>query len=117
MKYLYSSAIILLCLGLAKFLSNLIDSPFPTPLLAMLILLLLLLSGVVKEHQLKPCASPLLNFMPIFFIPAGVGIIEHLTLIGHYWPLLICVLIFVPLTSVLLIASIIAYFRGRHNDI
>ena len=116
MKYLFSSAIILACLAVAKYLSLLLNSSFPAPLLAMVMLLLLLLTGVVKEHQLKPTASPLLNYMPLFFIPAGVGIVEHLGLIGQHWPLLLTVFIIVPLSSVLLIGGVIAYFKGREND-
>ena len=72
MKYLLSSAIILLCLACAKLIMYYTGGSFPAPLLAMVILLVLLLAGIVKEQHLKPCASPILNVMPIFFIPAGV---------------------------------------------
>ncbi|MCF7498470.1 CidA/LrgA family protein [Pseudoalteromonas sp. L1] len=116
MKYLISSAIILACLAVAKYLTALFESSFPAPLLGMVLLLVLLLTGIVKEHHLKPTASPLLNYMPLFFIPAGVGIIEHLGLIAEHWPLLLTIFIVVPLTSVVLIGSVIAYFKGREND-
>lgn len=93
-----------------------IDGQFPAPILAMLFLLALLLTGIVKQHHVAPCASPLLNFMPLFFIPAGVGFIEHLDIINTHWRFLITVIIVVPLTSVLLIAAIISKVRGRYND-
>ncbi len=89
---------------------------FPAPLLAMVILLVLLLSGLVKEQHIKPCATPILNIMPIFFIPAGVGFIEHLGLIKSQWPFLVSIIIFIPLSSLLLISSVIAYFKGRENN-
>ncbi len=89
---------------------------FPAPLLAMVILLVLLLSGLVKEQHIKPCATPILNIMPIFFIPAGVGFIEHLGLIKSQWPFLVSIVIFIPLSSLLLISSVIAYFKGRENN-
>ena len=89
---------------------------FPAPLLAMVILLILLLSGLVKEQHIKPCATPILNIMPIFFIPAGVGFIEHLGLIKSQWPFLVSIIIFIPLSSLLLISSVIAYFKGRENN-
>jgi len=54
--------------------------------------------------------------MPLFFIPAGVGIIEHLGLISQNWPLLLTIFIVVPLSSVVLIGAVIAYFKGREND-
>ena len=116
MKYLLSGAIILLCLALAKFIMHFIGGSFPAPLLAMVILLVLLLSGIVKEHHVKPCASPILNIMPIFFIPAGIGFIEHLGIIKSQWPFLVSVLVLVPITSLLLISGVIAYFKGRENN-
>jgi holin-like protein len=93
-----------------------IDSSFPAPLLAMGLLLALLLSGIVKECHVKPCASPILNIMPIFFIPAGVGFIEHLALIESHWAFLLSVILIVPISSLLLISGVIAYFKGRENN-
>lgn len=116
MKFLLSSAIILLCLAVAKLIMYIMGGSFPAPLLAMVILLVLLLSGLVKEQHIKPCATPILNIMPIFFIPAGVGFIEHLGLIKSQWPFLVSIIIFIPLSSLLLISSVIAYFKGRENN-
>ncbi|MGO2011685.1 MAG: CidA/LrgA family protein [Pseudoalteromonas sp.] len=116
LKYILSSIIILSCLALAKIIMHFIGGNFPAPILAMLFLLALLLIGIIKEHQVAPCASPLLNFMPLFFIPAGVGFIEHLDIINAHWSFLISVVILVPLTSVLLVASIISRFKGKHNE-
>ncbi|TMS94545.1 CidA/LrgA family protein [Pseudoalteromonas sp. S201] len=116
MKYFLSSAIILLCLGAGKLIMHFIDVSFPAPLLAMVILLVLLLSGIVKEQQLTPCASPILNVMPIFFIPAGVGFIEHLGLIKTHWPFLTTVMIIVPFSSLILVASIVGHFKGTENN-
>ena len=116
MKFLLSSAIILLCLAVAKLIMHIMGGSFPAPLLAMVILLVLLLSGLVKEQHIKPCATPILNIMPIFFIPAGVGFIEHLGLIKSQWPFLVSIITFIPLSSLLLISSVIAYFKGRENN-
>ncbi|WP_024592977.1 MULTISPECIES: CidA/LrgA family protein [unclassified Pseudoalteromonas] len=116
MKYLLSSAIILLCLACAKLIMHFIGGSFPASLLAMVILLVLLLSGIVKEQHVKPCASPILNIMPIFFIPAGVGFIEHLGLIKSHWAFLASVVVLVPITTLLLVSSVIANFKGRENN-
>jgi len=111
--YLLSSSLILGCLAVAKIIMHWLQGSFPAPLLAMLIVLILLLTKVVKEHHLAPCAKPLLNFMPLFFIPAGVGFIEHLGIIAQQWQFLTAVIILVPLTSLLLIATFICVFKGR----
>ena len=116
MKYLLGSAIILLCLLCAKLLVYFLNTHFPAPLLAMLFLLVLLLTGLVKEHHIKPTASPILNIMPIFFIPAGVGFIEHLELIRSHWVFLVSVVIFVPMTTLLLLSNVIAFFKGKENN-
>ena len=117
LRYLISSALIIGSLAAAKTIMHLIGGGFPAPLLGMLILLSLLLCGLVKEQQLLPCASPLLNFMPLFFIPAGVGFIEHLGLIRQHWQFLTATLIFVPLSSLILISYVITLFKGRdHNE-
>ena len=111
--YLLSSCLILGCLAIAKIIMHWLQGSFPAPLLAMLMLLTLLLTNVVKEHHLTPCAKPLLNVMPLFFIPAGVGFIEHLEIIALQWQFLSAVFILVPLTSLLLIATVISVFKGR----
>ncbi|MEL0648080.1 CidA/LrgA family protein [Pseudoalteromonas agarivorans] len=116
MKYLLSSAIILLCLALAKLVIHFIGGSFPAPLLAMVFLLILLLSGVLKEHHVKPCASPILNIMPIFFIPAGVGFIEHIGLIKSNWPFLASVVLLVPASTLLLVSAVMAHFKGKENN-
>lgn len=113
LPYLLSSCLILGCLAVAKTIMHWLQGSFPAPLLGMLILLTLLLTGLVKEHHLTPCAKPLLNFMPLFFIPAGVGFIEHLAIITQQWQFLTATVILVPLSSMLLIAFMICLFKGR----
>ncbi|MGS0536320.1 CidA/LrgA family protein [Pseudoalteromonas sp. SaAl2] len=108
-----SCGIILGCLLIAKLAMHFIGGSFPAPILGMLFLVTLLLSGIIKEAQVTPFASPLLNFMPLFFIPAGVGFIEHLGLIQQYWQFFTATLILIPLTSLLLISHIITYCKGR----
>ncbi|BDF95179.1 MULTISPECIES: CidA/LrgA family protein [unclassified Pseudoalteromonas] len=113
LPYLISSTLIVGCLAVAKLIMNWLQGSFPAPLLGMLILLTLLLTKTVKEQHIAPSAKPLLNFMPLFFIPAGVGFIEHLELIKQQWQFLTATLILVPLTSLLLIAFVIGLFKGR----
>lgn len=112
-QLILSCGIILGCLLIAKLIMHFIGGSFPAPILGMLLLVTLLLSGIIKETQVTPFGSPLLNFMPLFFIPAGVGFIEHLGLIQQYWQFITTALILIPLTSLLLISHIIGYYKGR----
>ncbi len=112
-QFLLSCAIILANLFIAKLIMHTTGGSFPAPLLGMLLLVTLLLTGIIKEAQVTPFASPLLNFMPLFFIPAGVGFIEHLELIQQYWQFLMAALLLIPLTSLLLISHIISHYKSK----
>ena len=59
-----------------------------------LLLLVLLVSGLIKDEQLSQVGDYLLANMAFFFIPAGVGILESYALILDKLPqiLLICLL-------------------------
>jgi len=54
--------------------------------------------------------------MPIFFIPAGVGFIEHLNLIKSNWPFLMSVIFIVPASTLLLVSSVMVFFKSRKNN-
>ena len=73
--------IILACLYGSKWLVAQFEIAIPAAILAMLILFGLLLSRVIPENWIKPAANPLLHWMGLFFVPAGVGVIEHLALL------------------------------------
>ena len=59
---------------LVQYYTNL---PIPGSVIGMLILFILLLLGIVKENMLKSGASTLLLYMPLLFIPATVGVMDH----------------------------------------
>ena len=64
-----------------KLLAKGLALPMPASILAMLTLFVLLSFGVIKECWIKPATTPLLAWMGVFFVPASVGVIEHLTLL------------------------------------
>lgn len=51
--------------------------PFPASVIAMAMLFILLCTRVVKPAQMQQTGDFLLQNMAFFFIPAGVGILEH----------------------------------------
>ena len=51
----------------------------------MLLLLFLLASGVVKEEQLAESASFFSRYMALFFVPAGVEVIENFEALRSAW--------------------------------
>ncbi|TLX52683.1 CidA/LrgA family protein [Pseudoalteromonas ruthenica] len=105
-RFMLSTAIINAFLFSAHALSDYFSVSFPAPLSAMLALFLALQLGIVKLHWLTSSAHPLLNYMPLFFVPAAAAIIEHVELVARYWlPLLLC-LVIVPLIGLFIIGTI-----------
>lgn len=57
---------------------------FPASVAAMLILLILLLTGAVKTRHIKETCEFFLDNMAFFFIPAAVGIIDEFAAFSSY---------------------------------
>jgi len=114
-KFSVSLILLLGCLFISKLVTAYFDIPFPSALIAMIALFLLLLTGVIKEAWIAPACQPILKYMALFFIPAGVGLVEHLDAFVQHWPLFLLVLLFVPMCG-LFIVSKIANSRGQHAE-
>jgi holin-like protein len=114
-KFSVSLILLLGCLFISKLVTAYFDIPFPSALIAMIVLFLLLLTGIIKEAWIAPACQPILKYMALFFIPAGVGLVEHLDAFIQHWPLFLLVLLFVPMSG-LLIVSKIANSRGQHAE-
>ena len=85
MKILYQIAIIFALCLLGEVIRALLPFPFPSAISAMLLLLIALFSGILKIDHIKEKSDFLLSNMAFFFIPAGVGVIEHFELIASVW--------------------------------
>lgn len=70
-----------LCLA-AEGISALLPVPFPASVISMVLLLVLLLAGVVKERHIGRTCSFFVNNMAFFFIPPCVGILEYLDVLS-----------------------------------
>lgn len=57
-----------------ELLSEVFNFPLPGNLTGLLLMFLALLTGVVKEEQIKDAANFLLDNMMLFFIPLNVGL-------------------------------------------
>lgn len=57
----------------------------PGNVIGMGLLLVALLCGWVKPAWIEEAADLLLSHMAMFFVPAGVGVMEHFGLIGRQW--------------------------------
>jgi len=81
--------------------------PFPGSIVGMLLLFLALQFKWLKLEDIRKVSTFLLGYMPLFFIPAGVSIMHHYTLMqGHTVTIVLIVIastfIVMSVTAVLL---------------
>ena len=77
----------------SQFIKNIIN--IPRSILGMIILFLLLQFKIISEEKIKDVADFLLGNMGIFFIPAGVSLIQSLGLIKENAILLLSCIILI----------------------
>lgn len=90
MKYIIQIGIISGISFLAEILHVLLPLPVPASVYGLLMLLILLLTGAIKEEWIKDTADFLLSIMPLFFVPAAVALITSVeSMKGNVWKLLV----------------------------
>ena len=95
---LESLAILLLCQLLGELIVVFMNWPIPGPVIGMGLLFIgLLIKGNVPQ-SLADTANGILAQLSLLFVPAGVGVMTHLTLLGNQW---------LPLTSSLIISTLL----------
>ena len=89
--------VLTVCLA-GEWISALLPFSFPASVISMVLLLILLLTGIVKEHQIQTLSKFLVVNMGLFFIPSLVGTLEHTqTLMTNLIPFLVITLLTTPL--------------------
>ena len=69
-----------LCLA-GEGIAALIPVAFPASVVSLILLMVLLLTGVIKEKHIQTVSHFFVANMAFFFIPAFVGMLEHLELL------------------------------------
>ena len=72
---------VLVCWAAGEVLTSLLDLPVPGPVVGLVLLLVLLRVQPGEEERSGPVADGLLRLLPLLFVPAGVGVVEHLDLL------------------------------------
>lgn len=95
---LESLAVLLFCQLIGELTVLYLDIPIPGPVVGMFILFIgLMIRGNIPE-TLSTTANGLLGQLSLLFVPAGVGVMTHLTLLGKQW---------LPLSASLVISTIL----------
>lgn len=84
MKLLKQFSLILVILALGEYISSIISNfiVIPGSIIGIIILFLLLKIGIIKIDKVEDISNFLLDNMAIFFIPAGVSLIQSLDIIS-----------------------------------
>lgn len=115
MKYLVSLFILFAALLSGYAVVTLFNLQFPPAVIGMLLLVLAMKLGVVSLEKTSPFGQKLLTYFPLFFIPAGVGVIAHRELImDHLYAVVLSVLL--ATLSTLFIVGLCAKFLFRKGS-
>ena len=76
---------LLVCQLLGEALVRLVDLPVPGPVLGLVFLLVLLALRRSVPKNLETTAGGLLKHLSLLFVPAGVGVLQHLARIQAEW--------------------------------
>ena len=92
MNALRGLAFLLLLQSLGELLSRGLSLPFPGPVIGMLLLLLALRWSLVRQ-PVAACADFLLSHLSLLFVPVGVGVMTHLSIVSQYGGRMLVVLV------------------------
>lgn len=82
---LHGFALLLVFQLIGEFLSRVLHLPIPGPVIGMILLFTaLVLHGRVPKG-LRLAGEGLLAYLALLFVPAGVGLMAHMHLIGQDW--------------------------------
>lgn len=86
-----------------EFISYFIDGFIPGSVIGMILLFVALVCKWVKPAKVKKIATLLTDNMALFFLPAGVGLMNSLGVISHYW---MVILTASTVSTILVIATV-----------
>lgn len=71
---------------------------FPASVLSMVLLMLLLMTGVIKQHKIQAVSAFLVTNMGLFFVPSLVGTLEYLDVLrARLVPFVVVTLLTTPI--------------------
>ncbi|MHA7109045.1 CidA/LrgA family protein [Sunxiuqinia elliptica] len=112
----FKQLLILLGINFAgELISHYLQLPIPGSITGMILLLVLLLTGVIKEMQIAETADFFLKNMGFFFIPAGVGVmVSYQALEGRYVQTIVAIL--ASTLIVMAVTSLVTQFLIKQRE-
>ena len=93
---------------------------FPASVISMVLLIVLLLTGVVKDRHIQTASHFLVANMSFFFLPSFVGLLEHIELLkSQLVPLLLIIVLTTPVVYLVTgwtVWLLMLRYRNRKED-
>ena len=98
--------------SLGELLARGLSLPFPGPVIGMILLLVALRWESVRA-PVGECAEFLLSHLSLLFVPVGVGVMTHLSLVSQYGLRILAVIVVSTLTGLLVTVLTLHWLRPR----
>ncbi|MGN0409962.1 MAG: CidA/LrgA family protein [Candidatus Fimousia sp.] len=105
MKLLLQLLLLFVICQIGKGCAALLPFSFPSSIVSMILLFLLLLVGIIKEAQIEKGCDFLLKHMALFFVPSGVAIMNEYSLLKGK----ILILLFICVFTTVITFTVTAY--------
>lgn len=105
--------IVLLFYALGELVGWLINGFIPGSVIGMILLFAALCLKLVKPERIKPVAKFLCDNMALFFVPAGVGIINALDILSAYWQAVLVACAVSTVAVIIVVAFTQQWFEKR----
>lgn len=116
MQGLRGLAWLLLLQSIGELLSRGLSLPFPGPVIGMLLLLVALRWPLVRE-PVAACADFLLAHLSLLFVPVGVGVMTHLSLVSQYGGRMLLVIVLSTLIGLAVTVLTLHVLWRKHAEI
>ena len=98
--------------SIGELLARGLSLPFPGPVIGMMLLLIALRWQLVKE-PVEVCASFLLSHLSLLFVPVGVGVMTHISLVSQYGIRMLAVVVVSTLAGLLVTVTTLRWLWDR----
>ena len=88
LKMLVAFAHLFLFLGLGELIVYFIEIPLPGNILGMILIFVALKLKLIKLEAVKPASDLLIQYLMLFFVPFGVGLLAYFDFIKMHWSVL-----------------------------
>ena len=107
---------LLFCQLVGEVIARVFHLAIPGPVIGMTLLLITLLYRQSIPHNLESTAEGILSHLSLLFVPAGVGVVAHLTILGNEWQAIVGSLVGSTIVTVLVTGWILQRLHGGVNN-